>query len=83
MQNCEIEKANVRDPWHDCRKVSASCKNCLVYKMDKQNGRDTTIITKDKTTYELKDKDRPQVSLVKFYFSSNFFIDEADGSNKI
>ena len=46
--------------------------------MDKRYGRDTTIITKGKTTYELKDKDCPPDSLVKLCFSSDFFIEEAD-----
>lgn len=46
--------------------------------MDKRYGRDTTIITKGKTTYELKNKDIPQGSLIKLCFSSDFFIEEAD-----
>lgn len=46
--------------------------------MDRRYGRDTTVITKGKTTYELKDKDCPQGSLVKLCFSSDFFLEEAD-----
>ena len=65
MQNTEIEKAVPWNPWHGCKKVSPGCKNCFVYKMDRRYGRDTTIITKGKTTYELKDKDCPPSSLVK------------------
>mgnify|MGYP005779404821 FL=1 len=71
MQNVEVEKAIPWNPWH-------GCKNCFVYKMDKRYGRDTTVITKGKTTYELKDKDCPPNSLVKLCFSSDFFIEEAD-----
>lgn len=78
MQNPEVEKAIPWNPWHGCRKVSPGCKNCFVYKMDKRYGRDTTIIAKGKTTYELKDKDCPYGSLVKLCFSSDFFIEEAD-----
>lgn len=78
MQNTQIEKAIPWNPWHGCKKVSPGCKNCFVYKMDKRYGRDTTIITKGKTTYELKDKDCPPGSLVKLCFSSDFFIEEAD-----
>lgn len=78
MQNTEIEKAIPWNPWHGCKKVSPGCKNCFVYKMDKRYGRDTTIITKGKTTYELKDKDVPHGSLIKLCFSSDFFIEEAD-----
>lgn len=36
------------------------------------------MITKGKTTYELKDKDCPYGSVVKLCFSSDFFIEEAD-----
>ena len=74
MQNTEIEKAIPWNPWHGCKKVSQGCKNCFVYKMDQRYGRDTTIITKGKTTYELKDKDCPPNSLVKLCFSSSYEI---------
>ena len=37
MQNAEIEKASPWNPWHGCKKASPGCKNCFVYKMDKQN----------------------------------------------
>lgn len=32
--------------------MSQGCKNCFIYKMDERYGRDTTIITKGKTTLE-------------------------------
>ena len=64
MQNKEIEKAIPWNPWHGCKKVSVGCKNCFVYKMDQRYGKDASIITKGKTTYELKDKDCPPHSLV-------------------
>lgn len=78
MQNCQIEKAIAWNPWHGCKRASPGCKNCFVFKMDKRYGRDTTVIAKGKTTYELKDKDCPPGSLVKLCFSSDFFIEEAD-----
>ncbi len=46
--------------------------------MDKWYGRDTTVVTKGKTTYERKDKDCPQGSLVKLCFSLDFFLEGAD-----
>lgn len=52
MPNIEIEKAIPWNPWNGCKKVSIGCKNCFVYKMDQRYGRDTTIITKGKTTYK-------------------------------
>lgn len=73
MQNDKIEKAISWNPWHGCRKASAGCKNCFVYKMDKRYGRDTNVVAKCKTTYLPKDKDVPAGSLVKLCFSSDFF----------
>ena len=46
--------------------------------MDNRYGRDTTIVEKGKTTFELKDKNCPPNSVVKLCFSSDFFIEEAD-----
>ena len=74
MQNIDIEKAISGNPWHGCKKVSPGCKNCFVYKMDQRYGRDTTKIEKGKTTYELKDKNGPQGSLIKLCFSSDFLL---------
>ena len=76
MQNTEIEKAIPWNPWHGCKNVSPGCKNCFVFKMDQRYGRDTTVIAKGKTTYELKYKDCPPNSLVKLCFSSDFFIEQ-------
>ena len=78
MQNDKVLNAVVWNPWHGCKKVSAGCKNCFVYSMDKRYGRDTTIVEKGKTTFELKDKNCPPNSVVKLCFSSDFFIEEAD-----
>lgn len=78
MQNIDIEKAIPWNPWHGCKKVSPGCKNCFVYKMDQRYGRDTTVITKGKTTYELKDSKVSKNSIIKLCFSSDFFIEEAD-----
>lgn len=74
MQNKEIEKAIPWNPWHGCKKVSVGCKNCFVYKMDQRYGKDASIITKGKTTYELKDKDCPPHSLVKLCFHLIFLL---------
>ena len=77
MQNDQISKAIPWNPWHGCHKCSPGCQNCFVFNMDKRYGRDTTVITKGKTTYELKEKDCPAGSLVKLCFSSDFFLEEA------
>lgn len=78
MQNDQISKAIPWNPWYGCHKCSPGCQNCFVFNMDKRYGRDTTVITKGKTTYELKEKNCPSGSLVKLCFSSDFFLEEAD-----
>lgn len=74
MQNDQISKAIPWNPWHGCHKCSPGCQNCFVFNMDKRYGRDTSVITKGKTTYELKEKNCPAGSLVKLCFSSDFFL---------
>ena len=32
------------NPWHGCTKYSTGCKNCYVYRMDAQYGKDPTEI---------------------------------------
>ncbi|MGN0079573.1 MAG: DUF5131 family protein [Eggerthellaceae bacterium] len=78
MQNEQVNNAVPWNPWHGCKKVSPGCKNCFVFNMDKRYGRDTNIIEKGKTTYKLKEKDCPPGTLVKLYFTSDFFLEEAD-----
>lgn len=77
MQNAQIDNAIAWNPWHGCKRASPGCQNCFVYKMDQRYGRNTTVITKGKTTYELNDKDCPPGSLVKLCFASDFFIEDA------
>ena len=74
MQNDQISKAIPWNPWHGCHKCSPGCQNCFVFNMDKRYGRDTSVITKGKTTYELKEKIVPQVRLSSFVFPLIFFL---------
>ena len=53
MNRKEFEKTRPWNPWHGCKKISPDCKNCFAYKMNQRYGRDTTKITKGKTTYNL------------------------------
>ena len=34
--------------WHGCKKVSAGCQHCYVYRRDAEFGKDSSIVTKTK-----------------------------------
>ena len=73
------------NPWHGCRRISAGCQNCYVYRQDSQFGKDSGIIQKtaafrlpvQKTrggTYKLKQEEAPVYTCL----TSDFFLEEAD-----
>ncbi len=73
-------------PWHGCHKCSEGCANCYVYYLDKQRDKDASIVTKSKTNFNLPlKKDRQgdykiaPNSEVATCFTSDFFLEEADG----
>lgn len=73
------------NPWHGCHKVSEGCKNCFMYYLDEQRGRDGSKISKNKTNWNLplkKDKQgNPKIKSFEFVrvcMSSDFFLEEAD-----
>lgn len=73
------------NPWHGCHKCSAGCENCFVYQMDKRYGRDTNVVQKTKTGFNLpikRDRQKflkyPSGTIFKTCFTSDFFIEEAD-----
>lgn len=72
-------------PWHGCHKCSPGCANCFVYAMDKRYGRDTSIVQKSKTGFDVPIKRTrgggykyPSGSTFKTCFTSDFFIEEGD-----
>lgn len=72
-------------PWHGCHKCSPGCLNCYVYFLDSIHKKDSSIVTKSKTNFNLPlKKDRkgqykiPANSEVATCFTSDFFIQEAD-----
>ncbi len=76
---------SVWNPWHGCKKVSAGCMNCYVYRMDKAFGKDSSIVEKTNAfdypikknqygEYKLKSSDSP----VYVCLSSDFLIEQAD-----
>ena len=74
------------NPWHGCHKCSPGCQNCFVYYFDKKRDRDTRIVTRSKTNFNLPlKKDRQgnfkikEKTEVATCFTSDFFIEEADG----
>jgi len=72
------------NPWHGCRKLSAGCKNCYVYRIDSSFDKDASFILK--TSYfnlPLKRTRKgeykiPAGEIVYTCFSSDFFLEEAD-----
>ena len=72
-------------PWHGCHKCSAGCKNCYVYYLDAKVEKDASVVSRNKTSFNLPlKKDRkgnfkiPSGSEVATCFTSDFFLEEAD-----
>ncbi|MFO7656413.1 MAG: DUF5131 family protein [Bacteroidales bacterium] len=72
------------NPWHGCRKLSAGCKNCYVYRMDARYDRDASAVSKTlQFNLPLKKKRNGTYKIVSgetvyTCFSSDFFLEEAD-----
>ncbi len=73
------------NPWHGCHKCSPGCLNCYVYFLDQLRNKDSNIVTRSKTNFNLPlKKDRNgnfkivSGSEVATCFTSDFFIQEAD-----
>lgn len=73
------------NPWHGCHKCSEGCQNCYAYFLDKRYGRDTSVVVKNKSDFDLPIKrDRngffklPAGSFVRVCMASDFFLEEAD-----
>ena len=73
------------NPWHGCRKISAGCKNCYVYRRDAQYDIDSTAVVKNKTFYAPAERYKygiykmvPENGIIYTCFTSDFFLDEAD-----
>lgn len=76
---------NMWNPWHGCHKCSPGCKNCYVFFLDKIRDKDSNVISKNKTNFNLPlKKDRSgnfkiaSGSEVATCFTSDFFLKEAD-----
>lgn len=73
------------NPWHGCRKYSAGCANCYVYRRDGAVGRDAAEVKKTAAFGLPLQKDRkgewklPPGETVYAVMTSDFFLEEADG----
>ena len=72
------------NPWHGCKKISEGCRNCYVYRIDGQHGRDSSVVGKT-LNFDLPVKKKrngnykiPSGEEIYTCFSSDFFLDEAD-----
>lgn len=73
------------NPWHGCHKCSPGCLNCYVYFLDSKRDKDSNIVTKNITNFNLPLKKSrngeykiPAETEVATCFTSDFFIEEAD-----
>jgi len=73
------------NPWHGCRKYSEGCRHCYVYRIDGRHGKDASAVGKNKDfTLPVRKNRRgdykiPTGCMLYTCFSSDFFLDEADG----
>lgn len=72
-------------PWHGCHKFSPGCQNCYVEVLDRQFGKDASVVKRNITNFNMPirlDRNRqysiPSNSIVATCFTSDFFIEEAD-----
>ena len=73
------------NPWHGCRKISAGCLNCYVYRRDESVGRDASAVVKTADFDLPVRRDRhwayklqPDGHTVFTCMTSDFFLEEAD-----
>lgn len=76
------------NPWHGCFKISAGCKNCYVFSIDKSHQKDSREIYQTKSFYLPLQKNKnqtykiPDFSKIWLCFSSDFLLKEADSWRK-
>lgn len=70
--------------WHGCKKISAGCKNCYVYRMDSRYDRDAGIVSKTKA-FDLPVRKRkngeyscPSGTFFWTCFTSDFLLKDCD-----
>ena len=73
------------NPWHGCHKKSPGCLHCFVFSQDAFYQKDSNIVRRVKTNFNLplkrnrhKEYRIPSGSAIATCFTSDFFIEEAD-----
>ncbi len=72
------------NPWHGCKKISAGCEHCYVYRIDSRHDKDSSVVKKtlnfDLPVKKKRNGDYKVVPGEEVYtcFSSDFFLDEGD-----
>ena len=75
---------DIWNPWHGCRKISPGCANCYMYTLDKQRGKDGSVIYRTENFAYPLQKDRyggykvKSGELIRVCMTSDFFLEEAD-----
>lgn len=72
------------NPWHGCKKISAGCEHCYVYRIDSRHDKDSSVVKKT-LNFDLPVKKKRNGAYkvlsdeeIFTCFSSDFFLDEAD-----
>lgn len=73
----------VWNPWHGCRKISAGCLNCYVYRTDAKYDKDSSVIAQTNNFNLPVKKNREKQykianDIVYTCFTSDFLLEEAD-----
>lgn len=73
------------NPWHGCHKCGPGCMNCYVYHQDAFRDRNSSVVVRNTTNFDLplkKNRQKafkvPPGATLATCFTSDFFIEEAD-----
>lgn len=83
--NSVIKKSALWNPWHGCHKLSEGCRHCYVYRGDAGRGIDSSVVRQTKNFDVPLRRNRkgeykiPSGTLVYTCFTSDFFVEDADG----
>lgn len=83
--NAIVKKSVMWNLWHGCHKLSPGCKHCYVYRGDARREVDSSMVMQTKN-FDLPirrkrngDYKIPSKTLVYTCFTSDFFVEDADG----
>jgi protein gp37 len=80
---------DIWNPWHGCRKVSAGCRHCYMFELDRARGRDCSVIHRNHSGFDYPLQRTRQGGyrirsgeMIRVCMSSDFFLEEADAWRK-